>query len=285
MHFTDLVDHAGVKENPLGQRRICFRRRIARRDPDVPRPFERGTLAEVPANSGFVALGLSRVAEAVAGKFLAQRQVRRTRGVRLRHLVACRRAFWSRCPGQPRVKRAARAPGPRPSAISAAGCRRGHDPPHRASEIWRRKPVTSIGTRYVAPPTRRDFTLEPGTGGHSPAPLVHHFERIDRVGTNPSATCRSPWQRSSSASDFLPRFITVEISRATAAARSGVRPFLLFLVGSRDDETSGTLRMLAEGLRDCCFFTRHIFAGCASPAAWALMWRRIDPALAAAVHA
>ena len=39
VHFPDLVDHAGVKENALGNR--CFTGVDMRRDPDVPRPFQR----------------------------------------------------------------------------------------------------------------------------------------------------------------------------------------------------------------------------------------------------
>ena len=39
MHFADLVDHAGVKKNALGQRRLAGV--DVRGNPDVPRPLER----------------------------------------------------------------------------------------------------------------------------------------------------------------------------------------------------------------------------------------------------
>ena len=39
MHLTDLVDHAGVKKNALGQRRLAGIN--VRGDADVARPLER----------------------------------------------------------------------------------------------------------------------------------------------------------------------------------------------------------------------------------------------------
>jgi hypothetical protein len=81
MHLADLVDHAGVEKDALGQRRLAGVN--VRSNTDVPRSSRAGTCGS--ANLGFVDAGFSKVSVAITKKLLPAEMCKGA--VRLRHLM------------------------------------------------------------------------------------------------------------------------------------------------------------------------------------------------------
>ena len=184
VHFADLVDHAGVKKNALGQRRLAGI--DVRGDADVPRPLER-ELAVRRIRIRRVAGFCSRVAEAMTGKSLPAEMGEGAVG--LRHLVSVV-ALLDRVAlagsGVPQFVRQAL----RPSACRG-GCRR-----IARSSASRAKPdaPASLPSALDRWRHRRGAILLRDAGGHFPAPCSRL--RADRPRPNLRAIYRSRCKRS-----------------------------------------------------------------------------------------